>query len=197
MVNSWGTLGQQSIGHGGKVRGRRVQSIVFYRAREWRPPDKHVPNARWHPHLAAMAGRWGILGQQSIGHGDKVWGRSVQSDVFYRARGWRPAINTRQMRGGTPTSPPWPIDGALWDSNLFAMAAKCGAQVTKGTCFIACADGVPPINTCQMRGSTLALPPWPIAWGLWDSNLSAMAAKCGTEVPKVVCFTTRTEARSP
>ena len=41
-----------------------------------------------------MADRWGTLGQQSIGHGDKVWGRSVQSDVFYRARGWRPPIKS-------------------------------------------------------------------------------------------------------
>ena len=82
-----------------------------------------------------MADRWGALGQQSNGHGGKVRGRSVQSDVFYRARKWRPPINTRQMRGGTATWPPWLVDGTFWDSNLSAMAAKLGCYFAFGTCF--------------------------------------------------------------
>ena len=150
MADRWGALWQQSIGHGGKVRGRSAQSDVFCRVRGWRPPHKHVPNARWHPHLAAMAGRWCTLGQQSIDHGDKVWGRSVQSDVFYRARGWRPTLNTCQMRGSTPTLPPWPIDGGLWGSNLSAMAAKCGAEVSKVACFTTRTKSAPPLARAKL-----------------------------------------------
>ena len=56
-------------------------------------------------------------------------GRSVQSGVFYYAFEGCPFINTRQMRGGTGTLPPWPIDGTLLGSNLSAMAAKCRAVV--------------------------------------------------------------------
>ena len=129
-----------------------------------------------------MAGRWGALGQQSIGHGDKVRGRSVQGGVFYRSRGWRPQINTYQMRGSAPTLPPWPIDGAPSGSNLSAMAAKCGAEVCKLMRFIVRVNGDPPINACQMRGRTPTLPPWLIDGALRGSNLSAMAAKCGAEV---------------
>ena len=105
--------------------------------------------------------------------------------------------NTCRMRSSTPTLPPWPIDGAPCGSNLPAMAAKREAEVSKATCFTARANGDPPINTCQMRGSTPALPPWPIDGALRGSNLSAMAAKCGAEVSKVACFTTRTKAQPP
>ena len=86
-------------------------------------------------------------------------------------------------------------EGAPCGSNLSAMAAKRGAEVSKATCFTARANGAPPINTCQMRGSTPTLPPWPTDGALRGSNLSAMAAKCGAEVSKVACFTTRTKAQ--
>ena len=98
-------------------------------------PYKHVALDTSAPHFATMADRWGTLGQQSNGHGGKVRGRSVQSDVFYRARKWRPPINTCQMRGGTATWPPWLVDGALWDNNLSAIAAKLGCYFAFGTCF--------------------------------------------------------------
>ena len=76
-----------------------------------------------------MAGRWDALGQQSIGNGGKVRGRSVQTGVFYCAYEWRPPINACQMRSSMDTLPPWPIDGTLLGSNLSAMAAKCRTVV--------------------------------------------------------------------
>ena len=60
-----------------------------------------------------------------------------------RANG-NPFMNTCQMQGSTRTLPPWPADGALWTTNLSAMSAKCGAEVSKVTCFTAHADGAPP-----------------------------------------------------
>ena len=76
-----------------------------------------------------MDDRWGAFRQQSIGHGGKVRGRSVQSAMFYHAFERCPPINTCQMRGSTGTLPPWPIDGTVLCSNLSAMAAKCRAVV--------------------------------------------------------------------
>ena len=93
-----------------------------------------------------------------------------------RANGDSPT-NTCQMRGSTPTWLPWPVDGALWGTNLSVMAAKCGAEVSKVACSTASADGAPPLNTCQMRSSTPTLPPWPIDGVPCGSNLLAMAAK--------------------
>ena len=108
-----------------------------------------------------------------------------------------PFINTCQMRSSTGTLPPWPVDGTLWGSNLSAMAAKCGAEVCKSTCFTVRVNGDPPINTCQMRGSTSTLPTWPIDGVLCDSNLSAMAAKCGAEISKATSFTAHTNGAPP
>jgi len=76
-----------------------------------------------------MADRWGTSWEQSIGHGGKVRGSSAQSGVFYNAYGGPATINTCQMRGSTPTLLQWPIDGAPCSSNLSAMVAKCGAEV--------------------------------------------------------------------
>ena len=90
--------------------------------------------------------------------------------------------NTCQMRLSPATLPPWPIDGVLCGSNLSAMAVKCGTEVSKPTCFAARANRAPPTNTCQMRGSTPTLPPWPVNGALWGVHQSAMAAKCGPAV---------------
>ena len=40
-------------------------------------------------------------------------------------------------------------------------------------------------------GGTQILPPWAVDGTLCGSNLSAMAAKRGAEIPKVTCFTAR------
>ena len=82
--------------------------------------------------------------------------KSATNDVFYPADLgpiWVPGSGGRRGRrggGGTPTLPPWPVDGTRWGSNLSAMAAKRGAEVSKATCFTARANGDHPINTCQM-----------------------------------------------
>ena len=98
------------------------------------------------------------------------------------------ARNTCQMRCSTPILPPWPTDGVLCGSNLSAMAVKRGAEVSKPMCFTAPANGDSPTNTCQMRGSTPTLPPWPIDGALWGRNLSAMAAKCGPAVSNLLAM---------
>ena len=95
------------------------------------------------------------------------------------------ARNTCQMRCSTPILQPWPTDGVLRGSNLSAMAVKRGAEVSKPICFSARANSDSSTNTCQMRGSTPAWPPWPIDGALWGRNLSAMSAKCGPAVPNL------------
>ena len=58
-------------------------------------------------------------------------GAEVSKPTCFTARANRdPPTNTCQMRGSTPTWPPWPVDGALWGRNLSAMAAKCGPAVS-------------------------------------------------------------------
>ena len=54
---------------------------------------------------------------------------------YYQRCAASPLLNACQMRGGTCTFPPWPIDGPLCPSKLSAMATKCGADASKVTCF--------------------------------------------------------------
>ena len=56
-----------AIGHGGKVQGPSDQSDVFYRANEWRPPHKRVPNAKYHGRFAV----WPIAGP--------LWGNNLSA----------------------------------------------------------------------------------------------------------------------
>ena len=107
-----------------------------------------APRIRQHCRGFALVGRCGAGTVRSGGkaHGKirHFWneGRVFLGREACLARGR--VENTCRMQGSTPTLPPWPIDGALWDSNLTAMAAKCGAEVSKVTCFTVRANGAPP-----------------------------------------------------
>ena len=170
---------------------------MFYRARKSRPPINTCQMRGGTRTLSPCPIDGPLCGSNLSAMAAKRGAEVPKVSCFTARANGDPPINTRQMRGSTPTSPPWPVDGALWDSNLSAMATRCGADVSKVACSTAHAHGAPPINTCQLRVGTPTCPPWPVDFALSDTNLSAMAAKCGAEVSKVTCFTVRANGAPP
>ena len=57
MSDRWGILGQQSIGHGGKVGVLHRIWRVFMGGAPFARTVKHVTLVTWAPHFAAMADR--------------------------------------------------------------------------------------------------------------------------------------------